>query len=86
MLDDESVDIIVIATPNHEHKSIAIKALKAGKHVVCEKPVTLSSVELSEILEVQKSSGVEFFVHQNRRWDEDFLIVKDDQSFYCLRQ
>jgi len=77
VLEDDRVDIIVIATPNHEHKTIAIKALKAGKHVVCEKPVTLNSLELGEILQVQKNSGVEFFVHQNRRWDEDYLIVKD---------
>lgn len=77
VLEDSAVDLITIATPNHEHKDIAIKALQAGKHVVCEKPVTLNSDELSEILEVRKDSGLEFFVHQNRRWDEDFLIVKE---------
>lgn len=77
VLSDVKVDLIIVATPNHEHKKIVIKALEASKHVVCEKPVTLNSVELAEILEVQKMSDCQFFVHQNRRWDEDYLIVKD---------
>lgn len=77
VLEDQGVELIIIATPNHEHKHIAIKALEASKHVVCEKPVTLNSTELAEILSVQQTSGCHFFVHQNRRWDEDYLIVKD---------
>jgi len=77
VLKDDGIDLVVIATPNHEHKNIAIAALNAGKHVVCEKPVTLNSIELQEILEVQQECSVHFFVHQNRRWDEDYLIVKE---------
>ena len=41
-LADESIEIVVIATPNDVHEPIAIAAMKAGKHVICEKPVTLS--------------------------------------------
>ncbi len=77
VLEDNQVDIVVVATPNHEHKNIVIQALKAGKHVVCEKPVTLNSGELKDILDVLKTCDTHFFVHQNRRWDEDYLIVKD---------
>ncbi|MBQ3669671.1 MAG: Gfo/Idh/MocA family oxidoreductase, partial [Clostridia bacterium] len=51
--------------------------LRAGKNVVCEKPVTLNSAELEEIIAVQKETGKLFSVHQNRRWDKDFLIVKE---------
>lgn len=76
MLQDDEIDIVLIATPNNTHKEISIKALLAGKNVICEKPVTLDSGELSEILEVSKKTGKLFVVHQNRRWDEDFLTVK----------
>ena len=73
---DDSVDVVLIATPNHVHKDIAIEAMRAGKHVICEKPVALNSRELAEILQVQKETGKTFVVHQNRRWDEDFRIMK----------
>lgn len=77
MLGDNSIDLVLIATPNHVHKSIAIDAMRAGKHVICEKPVTLNSCELSELIAVSKETGVLFTVHQNRRWDEDFLTMKE---------
>lgn len=77
VLQDERVDIILVATPNDLHKDIAIKALKAGKNVVCEKPAMMSSIELEEVMHVQKETGKLFVVHQNRRWDEDFLTIKE---------
>lgn len=76
ILEDKNIDIILIATPNDVHKSIAIKAMKAGKAVVCEKPVTLSSKDLQEMIDVSKETNMFLTVHQNRRWDEDFLTVK----------
>jgi scyllo-inositol 2-dehydrogenase (NADP+) len=76
VLGDKQVDIILIATPNHLHKDIAIKALKAGKNVICEKPVTLNSRQLEEIIKAADECGKLFVVHQNRRWDEDYLVMK----------
>jgi len=76
VLADRAIDIVLIATPNHTHKDIAIQAMRAGKHVICEKPVCLNSTELAAILAVADETGKVFQVHQNRRWDEDFLIVK----------
>jgi scyllo-inositol 2-dehydrogenase (NADP+) len=76
VLKDKALDILLIATPNYLHKEMSILAMKAGKHVICEKPVTLNALELTEILDVQKSTQRVFMVHQNRRWDEDFLTVK----------
>lgn len=76
LLSDASVDLVLIATPNDLHKPIAIKAMNAGKHVVSEKPVTLSSADLQEMIEASKKTGKLFTVHQNRRWDEDFLTMK----------
>lgn len=77
LLADEAVEAVVIATPNDSHKELAIRAMEAGKHVVCEKPVTLNTEELDEILAVAEVTGKTFMVHQNRRWDPDFLLVKD---------
>lgn len=76
LLADQEVDLVVIATPNHVHAEIAIAAMRAGKHVICEKPVTMNSKELQDILEVQKETGKQFVVGQNRRWDEDYLVMK----------
>jgi len=76
VLADRAIDIVLIATPNHTHKDIAIQSMRAGKHVICEKPVCLNSTELKAILDVAAETGKVFQVHQNRRWDEDFLIVK----------
>jgi len=76
ILADKSVDIVLIATPNHLHKDQAIAAMRAGKHVLCEKPVTPSSAELEAIMAVSRETGKVFYPRQNRRWDRDFRIVK----------
>ena len=76
LLADPAVHVVTIATPNDTHLPIARKAMQAGKHVVCEKPVALNSGELAEMIDCAGQCGVLFTVHQNRRWDEDFLIAK----------
>lgn len=76
VLQDEKVDIVLVATPNDLHKEISIQALRAGKHVVCEKPAMMNSRELEEVMAVQEEMGKVFVVHQNRRWDEDYLTIK----------
>lgn len=76
LLSDESVDIVLCATPNDSHKDISIAALRAGKHVVCEKPVTLSVADFDEIVKTAKELKRHFSVHQNRRWDVDYLAIK----------
>lgn len=76
MFCDKEIDIVIIATPNDSHKSLAIRAMRAGKHVICEKPATLNAEDLSEVLAVSKECGRIFSVYQNRRWDGDFLAVK----------
>ena len=76
LLSDPRVDLVVIATPNDVHKEIAIDALRHGKHVVSEKPVTLCPADLEEMIEAANRAGKLFTVHQNRRFDGDFLLVK----------
>lgn len=76
LLADPAVEIVTVATPNQVHKPICIQAMEAGKHVVCEKPVALNHEELQDMIQAAEKNGVIFTVHQNRRWDEDFLIMK----------
>lgn len=77
LLADENVEIVVIATPNDSHKELAIKAMEAGKNVICEKPVMLSSADLEEVLDVAEETGMHFTSHQNRRFDVDYLAMKE---------
>ncbi len=76
LLADERVDLVLIATPNDVHKRIAVAAMKAGKNVVSEKPITLCLTDLQEMIDASRKYGRFLTVHQNRRWDEDFLTVK----------
>ena len=71
------IDLVVIATPNNFHKYYAILAMEAGKNVVCEKPACMNSEELEEIIAVSERTGKLFTVHQNRRFDPDFQIMKE---------
>ena len=77
LLSDKSVDIVTIATPNEVHKDIAITSMAAGKHVICEKPVAMNSSELSEMIDASHKYDRLFTVHQNRRWDSDFIAIRD---------
>ncbi|MEG2709354.1 MAG: Gfo/Idh/MocA family oxidoreductase, partial [Vagococcus sp.] len=77
VLVDAEVEAVLIATPNDSHKELAIQAIKAGKHVVCEKPVMMNTKELEEVMALAQLERKTFMVHQNRRWDNDFLIIRD---------
>ena len=73
---DKEVDIVLVATPNNMHKRYAIEAMRAGKHVISEKPVTISTADLEEMITVSKQTGKLLTVHHNRRWDPDFIAVQ----------
>ncbi len=77
MLADPELDLVLVSTPNDFHKPIVIQALKSGKNAVSEKPVTLSTADLDCMIDASKQTGKFFTVHQNRRWDEDFLTMKE---------
>ena len=64
---DETVDIIVVATPNDVHEELVIKALISGKHVICEKPVALSVESFDRMVKAAEKAGKLLSVHQNRR-------------------
>ncbi|MBS1369149.1 MAG: Gfo/Idh/MocA family oxidoreductase [Lentisphaeria bacterium] len=76
LLADPQIELVTVATPNDVHREIVIAALAAGKNVICEKPVSMDSAELEEMIAAAKRHGKLFTVHQNRRWDEDFLTMR----------
>ncbi len=75
-LADKDINFVLIATPNHVHKDYAVEALKAGKNVMCEKPVTLNVCDLDEIIDTANKTGKLFTVHHNRRWDKDYCVMR----------
>lgn len=73
---DPEVDIVLVAVPNDLHKAYCIEALRHGKNVLCEKPVTMNSKDLEDIMAVAKETGMVFTVDQNRRVNKDFVLMK----------
>lgn len=76
LIEVEELDLVVINTPDSTHYEYARRALEAGKHVVVEKPFTTTVAEAEELVAFAASRGLTLSVYQNRRWDCDFLTVK----------
>ena len=76
VLSDERVDIVTVAVPNDSHLDIVVRSLNAGKNVLCEKPVAMSLKELDMMIAAAERNGKIFSVHQNRRFDVDYLAIK----------
>ncbi len=70
------IDLVVVATPNETHALLAEAALRAGKHVVVDKPFTLTVKEAQQLSELAQEKGRLLSVFHNRRWDSDFLGAK----------
>ena len=77
LLTDDSVDLVVVNTPTLTHHEYAKKALESGKHVVVEKAFAGNTEEAVELRDLARDSGRKLAVFQNRRWDSDFLSVRD---------
>jgi scyllo-inositol 2-dehydrogenase (NADP+) len=70
------IDLVIICSPNSLHFSQARAALQAGKHVIVEKPFTVSSDEAKTLISIAHDTGKKIFPFHNRRWDSDFLTLK----------
>jgi predicted dehydrogenase len=73
----DGIELAVINTPDATHYEYAKRALEAGKNVIVEKPFTKTAAEGEELIALAKERGVMLCVYQNRRWDADFLTVKE---------
>ena len=72
---DPEISAILIATPNDVHLPVAVAAATHKKHILCEKPIACSLEEAKKMYAVAEENGVELSVHQNRRYDKDYLTV-----------
>ncbi len=76
MLADDNVELVVVNTPNVTHYEYAKQALLAGKHVVCEKPFTVSVWEADELIALADKQNKKISVFQNRRYDSDYKTIR----------
>ena len=76
LLDDPDLELIIVNTPDHTHYDLTKEALLAGKHVVVEKPLTITGAEGRELIALAEEMGRILTVFQNRRWDGDFQTIK----------
>jgi predicted dehydrogenase len=77
VLGSDEIDLVVIATPTETHEALAEKALLAGKHVVVDKPLALSRNAARSLFDLAKVENRRLFAFHNRRWDTDFMGVRD---------
>lgn len=77
LIADPSIELVVITTPNDTHFPYAAAAMKAGKHVVLEKPFTIHSSEALELDRISKETGTLLSVYQNRRYVSDFNTIRE---------
>jgi predicted dehydrogenase len=76
LLRDGTVELVVVATPNSTHFALARQALEAGRHVVVDKPFTVTYAEAQELVSLARVRERLLTVFHNRRWDGDFLTVR----------
>lgn len=76
VLDDDSIELVIVNTPHESHFELTTKVLEAGKHAVVEKPFVVSSTEGEQLIALAKGKNILLTAFQNRRWDGDFKTVK----------
>jgi predicted dehydrogenase len=76
LLEDPAVELVVVAAPNAVHHQLAAAALRAGRHVVVDKPFVLSTADADELIGLAEATERRLSVFHNRRWDSDFLTVR----------
>ena len=72
---DPAIDVVIVSTPPNTHAAISTRMLRAGKHVVSEKPFCLTSAEADEMISLAQERRLALTVYQCRRWDPDFLAI-----------
>lgn len=77
IVDDKEVNLVVISAPDKFHVPYSIQMLNAGKNVLCEKPFAPTSKEAKEVFALAKEKGLCIMPNQNRRYDADYLAVKE---------
>ncbi|MCI5575468.1 MAG: Gfo/Idh/MocA family oxidoreductase [Clostridiales bacterium] len=78
LLEDKSIDVVHVLTPNRSHSFITVDALEAGKHVMCEKPMAINSDEAQKMLDAAKRTGKKLTIGYQSRHRTDSLFLKGE--------
>jgi scyllo-inositol 2-dehydrogenase (NADP+) len=76
LLLDSEIELVVINTPNYTHFDFAKQVINAGKHVLIEKPFSVTAAQAQELFDLGLQKGLKVLAYQNRRFDSDFIAVK----------
>ncbi len=76
IIGDPEVELVIVATPNTSHLPLAKAAMESGKHVILEKPFTITSADADELITVARKTKRILTVHHNRRFDGDYATVR----------
>lgn len=77
ILNDKEIDAVLVCSSTDTHSPISVEALKAGKHVFCEKPIDHDLARIKKVLDTVKETGKKYQVGFNRRFDHNFKAIKD---------
>ncbi len=78
LLEDKTIDVVHVCTPNRAHSFITIDALRAGKHVMCEKPMAINSLEAKKMLDVAHETGMMLTIGYQNRQRGDAMFLKNE--------
>ncbi|MBP3387165.1 MAG: Gfo/Idh/MocA family oxidoreductase [Clostridia bacterium] len=78
LLEDKTIDVVHVLTPNRSHSFITVDALESGKHVMCEKPMAINSEEAKKMLDAAKRTGKTLTIGYQNRQRADSLFVKNE--------
>ena len=84
LLSDPTIDLVTIATPNDTHLELVLAAVRAGKHVLCEKPAEMTVEAVQKMMDAANRAHKLFTVHQNRRFDVDYLAMRKILRDGCI--
>lgn len=77
LIGDPEVQVVLIAANNNQHHDLVIQAARAGKDIICEKPVAMNVEDLDDMVRETEKCGVRFTVHHQRRFDPDYRTIKE---------
>ena len=78
LLADQTIDVVHVCTPNRSHSEITVAALESGKHVMCEKPMAINSVEAKKMLDAAERTGKLLTIGYQSRFREDSIYLKKE--------
>ena len=76
LLEDKTIDVVHVLTPNRSHSFISVDAMEAGKHVMCEKPMAINTAEAQKMLDAAKPTGKKLTIGYQNRYRKDTMALK----------